>query len=220
MQIAALLLFVALAAAAQAQNAPALSVRPAVPPDNSILTLLHAEEARGPSIFYTQHYRSGGREVLLRGSIYAAIADARLNGCTVHLDTLLVDHFSGKRGRRPLPETSNRYKSALDFPLSPEIADALRIVEARPAQLELGTYPTCTEQPGCRMQWLEIRAPHAELKLRRITNDVADYDGYIQDRDGAVATFRIPLSSARAGEDLIARLRQFATTCPNVAPAH
>lgn len=209
-----------LAATALAQTAPKLSIRPDNPPDQSILALLKSEEAHGPSFFYTQYYRSNGRKVLLNGSIYAAITGAEVNGCSIHLNTILVDHFVGANGRRQIPGTWNRYKSQLDFVLTPEIAAALHVVAAPPEQLQAATYPRCTDQPGCAIQWLQISAPPAELRLRRITNDVADYDGYIQDHDGPVASFLVPLSSARAGEDLIARLRRAAATCGKSTPAN
>ena len=212
-RITALLILGTLAAIARAQRAPELSSRPAAAHDDSVLALLKAEETQGPSFFYTQYYRSNGRVVLLNGSIYAAVTNAEVKGCAIHLNTILVDHFVGRNGRRKVPGTWNRYKSSLDFVLTPEIAAALRVIEARPSQLEAASYPRCTEQPGCRIEWLQISAPHAELKLRRITNDVADYDGYIQDKNGTVASFRVPLSSARTGEDLVARLRKAAATC-------
>jgi len=217
-QIASLLILAAWAATAPAQTAPQLSVRPPTRSDDSILTVLKSEEANGPSFFYVQHYRSGGREVLLQGSIYAAITNAQVNGCAIHLNTILVDHFAGKNGRRTIPDTWNRYKSSLDFVLTPQIADSLRVIQARPSQLDAATYPRCSEQPRCALDWLQITAPRAELKLRSITNDVADYDGYIQNQNGPVATFLVPLTAARAGEDLIARLRYLSTTCPAQSP--
>lgn len=218
LQITALLILAALAATAHAQTAPQLSTRPTTKTDDSVLTLLKSEEANGPSFFYTQRYRSSGREVVLHGTIYAAITGAEVDGCAIHLNTTLVDHFVGVKGRRQVPGAWNRYKSSLDFVLTPRIAGALRVVAARPQQLGVATYPQCADQPGCQMEWLQISAPRAELKLRSITNDVDDYDGYIENQNGPVASFLVPLSSARAGEDLIARLRQLSTTCPGAQP--
>ncbi|MFP5236173.1 MAG: hypothetical protein ACLGSD_09735 [Acidobacteriota bacterium] len=220
MQIPALLILGALAATTQAQTTSTLTTRPPTTTDDSPLSLLQSEEANGPSFYYTQHYRSNGREVLLNGTIYTAITGAQVKGCAIHLNTMLVDHFVGHNGRRKVPGTWNRYKTSLDFVLTPEIAAALRVIQGRPSQLDAATYPRCSERPRCTIEWLQITAPRADLKLRRITNDVADYDGYIQDKNGTVASFLVPLSSARTGEDLIARLRKTAATCGLTSPAN
>ncbi len=200
----------------QAQSTPSLSIRNSNPTEETAIATLESEKTRGPWVFYAQQYWSNGKFISLHGSVYAGITAVHQSGCALHIDTIAVDHFSGLIGRKRLAETWNRYESAVEFRLTPEIGDGLRVIAARPEQLEEGTYATCEGPHGCRMEWLEIRAAQPALKVRRLTNDIANYDGMVKDRDGLAASFRIPLSSARAGEDLIAKLRNLAPTCPDL----
>lgn len=179
----------------------------------SAIEALQAEEARGPSLFYRQEYYSGGKLVSLQGSFYTAITSVHASGCQLSIHSSASDHFSGKRGRKQVPDTWTRYHYAVTFQLSPEIANALRIMAGRPVQLQSGTYADCGENHTCTIQWLEIRSARPELKLRATTDDVAKYDGTITTFDSVTTKFLLPLSSAAAGERITADLQRFAQIC-------
>jgi hypothetical protein len=213
---AGVLLLGAMACRGYAQSAPSLAVRNNNTSEETALAALQSEKTRGPWMSYAQRYRSGGKIVSLQGTYYAGITAVRQSGCSLHIETIAVDRFSGSKGRKRIPETWNRYESAVDFRLTGDIGAGLRVIAARPAQLEEGTYAMCDGAPSCRMEWLEIRAAQPAIKVRRLTNDVAGYDGMIKDREGLVTSYRIPLSSSRTGEDLIAKLRDLAQTCRDV----
>lgn len=197
----------------RAQSTPNLSERSGNPPAESALADLQAEEGRGPYFFYTQQYRSSGKLVSLQGSFYGAITSVHQNGCDFSFEIAASDHFSGRRGRKAIPDTWTRYKYTAEFRLSPEIAKSLRIISARPIQLQPGTYVECGANRGCTIPWLEIHSPRAEIKLRSTTDDVAGYDGAVNDFNGTTTQFLLPVSSTAAGENIVASLQALAQTC-------
>jgi len=79
--------------------------------------------------------------VFFKGSIYAAIADVNVNGCRMRIDTTIADYYSGTIGRKPVDPTQNVYRISVDFMLTPEIAKSLKVIKARPGQLDAGTPP-------------------------------------------------------------------------------
>lgn len=198
-----------------AQSTPKLSQRQSDQHAESALAELQAEGGRGPYFFYTQQYRSSGKLVSLHGSFYDSITSVHRNGCGLSIETTAFDHFSGREGKRQIHDTWTRYKYEARFELSPEIADALRVISARPIQLQSGTYAVCGANRGCTIDWLEIHSPRAELRLRTTTNDVADYDGTVQVFEGMTTKFLLPLSSAAAGESIAAKLQTLARACRN-----
>jgi hypothetical protein len=180
---------------------------------SGLLSAANAEEEMGTNLFYTQNYRSGRRLVLFKGTLYAGITAFTAKKCELTIGTTIVDRYSGEIGRSKINDTQNIYNYSIEFALTPDIADSLRLIEARPSQLENGTHAECAEQRACAMNWLEIRAKRRVIKLTSITNDVEHYDGFVKDYDGMVDRFWIPVSSRDAGNDLISRLRSFAATC-------
>ena len=178
-----------------------------------LMRAVDAEEKRGIDLSYTQNYRSGGKPVLFRGSLYAGITAFTAKKCNLTIGTTIVDRYSGQIGKDTIKNTQSIYDSSVEFELTQEIADSLRLAEGRPSQLENGTNPACAERRACVLYWLELRAKGAEIKLTSLTNDVADYDGFVRNFDGLVDQFRIPVSSPDAGKELIAKLQSFAIAC-------
>ena len=180
---------------------------------SGLLSAATAEEAKGTNLFYTQDYRSGRRLVQFKGTLYAGITAFTAKKCELTIGTTIVDRYSGQIDKSKINDTQSTYNYSIEFALTPEIADSLRLIEARPSQLENGTRAVCAEQRTCVVNWLEIRARRQVIKLTSVTNDVEHYDGFIKDFDGMVDRFWIPVSSQDAGNDLISWLKSFAATC-------
>jgi hypothetical protein len=172
------------------------------------------ESKRGTSIVYTQAYGLHGSRVEFHGSIFGAIQDVEADGCELKIKSELVDLYSGNIGRKLVGQTQNEYITLLDFTLTPKIAADLKIVDARPVrQLTEGTNAVCSEGSQCSLTWLRLASDGPVIHLTEITSDVADYDGHIKDFDGPVDQFLLPVSSAEAGNELIAKMRTFAQSC-------
>jgi len=180
---------------------------------SSLLSAANLEEKKGTEVFYTQNYRSGRRLVLFKGTLYAGITAFTAKKCELTVGTTIVDRYSGQINRSNVNDTQSIYNYSIVFGLTPDLADSLQIIEARPSQLENGTHAVCAEKRACTMSWLEIRAKRQVIKLTSITNDIEHYDGFVKDFDGMVNRFWIPVSSQDAGNDLISRLKSFAATC-------
>ncbi|HEV2486216.1 MAG TPA: hypothetical protein VGT08_11855 [Terracidiphilus sp.] len=181
--------------------------------ESGLIRAADGEQKRGINLFYTQNYRSAGRPVRFSGSLYAGITAFTVNKCNLTIGTNIVDRYSGQIGKGTIKNTQSSYQYSVEFVLTTEIADALRLTEARPNQLENGTNPVCADRRACTIYWLELRAKRPVMKLTSITNDIAGYDGFIRNFDGMVEQFWVPISSSDAGKELISKLQSFAITC-------
>jgi hypothetical protein len=180
---------------------------------NGLMSIADAEEKRGIALFYTQNYRSGNRPVQLNGSLYAAITAFAINKCNLTIGATVVDRYSGQFGKSSIKDTQSKYDYSIEFALTQEIANSLRMVEARPVQLDQGTNPMCAERRACTIYWLELRSKGPAIKLTSLTDDIAGYDGVVRNMDGMVDRFRIPVSSLDAGKELISKLQSYAIKC-------
>lgn len=181
---------------------------------NDLIRSFQAENRRGTYIFYTQAYGLHGRRVEFHGSIFGVIQDVQANGCELKIGSEIVDLYSGSIGRKLIGQTQNKYTTSVDFKLTPKMAADLNIVDARPVrQLAEGTNTVCSGGRPCSLTWLQLKADAPVIEMTEITNDVADYDGDIKDFDGSVEQFLLPVSSADAGTELIAKMRVFARSC-------
>jgi len=202
-----------LAAAAFPQSVGAAMSATAQSSSNGLLSTAGAEEKRGAALFYTQNYRSGNKPVLLKGSLYAAITAFTINKCNLTIGTTVVDRYSGQVGKSSIKDTQSTYDYSVELALTQEIANLLRMVEARPIQLEDATSPMCAERRECTLYWLELSASRPAIRLTSLTNDIAGYDGVVRNMDGMVNQFRIPVSSLDAGKELISKLQSYAIKC-------
>jgi hypothetical protein len=202
-------------------RSPALSAQIPASPETTqamaqddLLRSFAAEAKLGDSFFYTQsYYALHGRHVFFRGTIYAAIADVKVSGCRMRVDTSIADRYSGTIGRKQVGPTQNLYRISADLRLTPEIAQSLRVIKARPVQLDLGTHAVCADHQQCVLNWIELRSDGPEIHVTESTNDVDGYDGFVQDFDGPADRFLLPVSSPAAGDELISRIKALAGTC-------
>ena len=181
---------------------------------NDLISAFKAENKRGTSISYTQAYGPRGRRVEFHGSIFGAIQDIQADGCELKIESMLVDLYSGSIGSKLVGQTQSKYITSVDFKLTPKMAANLKIVDARPVrQLTEGTNAVCPGGRQCSLTWLKLVADAPIIQETDITNDVADYDEDVKDFDGSVDQFFLPVSSADAGNGLIAKMRAFAQSC-------
>jgi hypothetical protein len=196
---------------AQTPAAPEASAAMA---QDDLLRSFAAEEKRGDAFFYTQsYYALHGRHVFFKGSIYASIADVKVNGCRMRIDTTIADYYSGTIGRKQVDPTQNVYRISVDFMLTPQIAASLKVIKARPGQLDEGTHPVCSDHQPCVLNWIELSSEHPEMQVAEFTNDLEGYDGFVKNFDASVDRFLVPVSSPAAGNELISKMQALAGAC-------
>jgi hypothetical protein len=180
----------------------AQSTATAVPSELS--SLAAGEAQRGVYVFYTQSFiDKESKRTSYRGSVYGAIQEFEVSGCALNIKTVIVDKFSGTVGRAPTGELQDTFHYSASLLLTPEIADSLSLLEARPAQLGRNTHSVCADAPSCEFTWLRIQAK------RRVIHEISSVnDG--QNFDGQVDHFILPLSSASIGRQLIEDIRTLA----------
>lgn len=193
---------------------PAAPVAAAATAQDDLLRSFAAEEKRGDTFFYTQsYYALHGRHVIFKGSMYAAIADVKVSGCKMRIDTTIADRYSGTIGKRRVDPTQSLYRISADFMLTPEVAKSLKVIKARPGQLDEGTHPACSDHLPCVLNWIEISSERPEIQVTEFTNDIQGYDGFVKDFDAPVDRFLVPVSSPTAGSELISRMQALAGVC-------
>jgi len=178
-----------------------------------LVDTIEAERKQGVLLSYTQQYRSHGQPVRYKGTLYLAITAFSAKNCDVAIATIVADRYSGRVGKKLSGDTQYSYKYSAEVPLTPEVARSLSIVQGRPNQLEWETHPACTDQDACKIYWLEFQDERPTIRLNIRTDDNADYDGDVTTFDGMVNQFRVPLSSADKGKELVSMLQSFAATC-------
>jgi len=172
--------------------------------ERTLVAAIESEERNGVSVFYTQAFEdTENRRASYSGSIYGAINAIKVNECQMQIDFIVADSFSGAVGNRPTGHLQDSSSYSVTFSLTSEIADELRLMEARPIQLRLSTHSVCSERPSCSFTWLRIKTKSLEIKETRITNDAVDFQG-------TVDHILIPLSSADSGNQMIGLFRSFA----------
>lgn len=63
---------------------------------NSLNTLASAEEKLGTALTCVQSYRSGGKLVVIKGTVYAGISSFTAKKCELTIGTTIVDRYSGQ----------------------------------------------------------------------------------------------------------------------------
>jgi hypothetical protein len=181
---------------------------------DDLLRSFATEEKIGDAFFYTQsYYALHGQHVFFKGSIFATIADVKVSGCRMKIDTTIADYYSGTIGRKQVDPTRNVYRISVDFTLTPEIAKSLKVIKARPGQLDQGTHPVCSDHQPCVLNWIELSSERPEMRVAEFTNDVEGYDGFVKNFDAPQDRFLLPVSSPGAGNELISKLQALAGTC-------
>jgi hypothetical protein len=180
---------------------------------SALMSAAMEEEKKGAALTYTQSYSSEHKPVFIRGTLYATIASFTAQKCELKIATTIVDRYSGQVDGSEINSTQSSYHSIAEFVLTPEIAGAVQLVEAKPGQLEKGTRPICAERQTCAIEWLKFEAKQRVIRVTRTTNDIAGYNGFVKDFDGVMDRFWIPVSSESAGLELIKLLKSFAAGC-------
>jgi hypothetical protein len=182
---------------------------PSESPEAALLAIAAAEAKRGVYVLYAQTYiDTENKRASYRGSVYGAIQDLKLNGCELKIETTIVDNFSGTVGKAPTGKLQDSYNYAATFLLTRDIADALTLVQARPAQLGGKTNSVCDDNPSCAFSWLHIQANRKSIKQTTVVNGYLNFDGQADQ-------FHIPLSSPAVGNQLIEQIRLIAKSrCP------
>jgi hypothetical protein len=172
---------------------------------SSDLSSLTAEEARrGVYVFYTQSFiDKDNQRASYRGSLYGAIQKFELNGCELKIETVIVDKFSGTVGRAPTGPLQDTYRYSASLSLTPEIAAAAVVLEARPAQLGRNTHSVCDENASCDLPWLRIQAKSPVIHEISSVNNARDFDGQVDH-------FVVPISAPGIGNRLIAQMQAIA----------
>ncbi len=170
----------------------------------NLLLVAEAETKKGAYVFYTQHYiDKENQKAVYRGSVYGALKAFKLEGCSLKVDVVIVDKFSGTVGGKLTGDQADSQQYTFSLALTSEIAHALALIEARPAQLGGATNSVCAEKPSCAFTWLAIRTTGSSIKESRMTNEFVDFDG-------PADRFLIPVSSPEAGRQLIRQIQDFA----------
>jgi hypothetical protein len=210
----ACLLLAAFGACPLFAQTPAVPVAAAAAAQDDLLRSFAAEEKKGDIFFYTQsYYALHGQHVFFKGSMYAAIVDVKVSDCRMKIDTTIADRYFGSIGRKQVNPTQSLYRISAEFLLTPQIAQSLKLVKARPGQLDEGTHPMCSDHQPCVLNWIEIRSESPEIQMTEFTNDFQGYDGFVKDFDAPVDRFLLPVSSPAAGSELISKIQALAGVC-------
>ena len=162
------------------------------------------EEQKGEYTFYTQSFvDKENQRAAYSGSVYGAIKDFAVDGCSIRIDTELIDSFAGIVGKKQMGKLQDYSQFSIRLLLTRETADRLGVVEARPVELAPATNSVCTERPSCTFTWLRIQTRPPAIRETKLTNHLLVFDG-------TVDHFLLPVSSERRAEEIIERLKDFA----------
>jgi hypothetical protein len=182
--------------------------------ESSLQDALQAEEHAGTVLFYTQSYVDSDNEpVTYQGSMYGFIKDATLDGCSLNIDFILADRYSGvvKKQSTGALEDDEEYSAAIPF--THNLASSLSLVDAPPAAIAKGTNSVCATRPSCAFTWLKINAKDSFIRETKTTNGLMDFAGNTR-------TFFLPISSPDVGKNLIQQIQAFtATRCTQPSTA-
>ena len=181
---------------------------------SSLLDALQTEEHAGTYLFYTQSYvDSENEQVAYKGSVDGFIKDAKLDGCTLNINFVVADRYSGvvkKQLTGPL-EDDELYSATI--PLTHNIALSLSLVQAPPVAISNDTNSVCATRPSCAFTWLKFVAKDPPIKETKTTNGWLNFAGNTK-------TFFLPISSPDSGNNLIQQIQSFTTThCTHASTA-
>lgn len=188
----------------------AVSQQFVAPRDDAATFLSDADDEakRGTSLFYEQSYLDTRKErVSLHGSVYGVLRDVKLTGCDLEASVQVFDLFSGFVKDSPIGEQQDLTEYSIRFRLTPQLAAALNLIQARPAQLAHTMHTKCRDDPSCTFNWLRIHSTRPDIHERVVLNRFATFDGNVQQ-------VLAPVSSPEAGKQLMRDLQMLAaSTC-------
>ena len=175
--------------------------------ETSLLDALQTEQHAGTYLFYTQSYvDSDNQRVTYNGSVYGFIKHAELKDCSLNVDFIVADRYSGVVKKQPTGSVEDDEEYSATIPLTHNIALSLSLVEAPPVAIANGTNSLCATRPSCAFTWLKIIASDSSIRETRTTNGLLDFAGNTK-------TFFLPISTPDAGKNLIQQIQSF-TRCP------
>lgn len=187
------------------QSGKGMNTTTASSAESSLLDSLQAEEHTGTYLFYTQSYVDSDNEpVNYQGSVYGFIKHAELKGCSLDIDFIVADHFSGVVKKQPTGPLEDDEEYSATIPLTPGLASSLSFVEGPPVAISNGRNSACASRPSCAFTWLKLVAEDSSIRETKTTNGLLDFAGNTK-------RFFLPISTADAGKNLIQRIQTFAT---------
>jgi hypothetical protein len=182
--------------------------------ESSLLDALQTEEHAGTYLFYTQSYVDSDNEpASYHGSVYGSIKDAKLNGCSLNIDFIIADRYSGVVKKQPTAPTEDDEEYSATIPLTHNLALSLSLVEAPPVAIANGTNSVCDTRPSCAFTWLKINARDSSIRETKTTNGWPEFAGNTK-------TFFLPISSPDVGKNLIQQIQAFTDAhCDQTSPA-
>ncbi len=191
------------------QTGKVIGATPPSSAESSLLDALHTEERAGTYLFYTQSFVDSDNEhVTYQGSVDGFIKDAKLNGCSLDIDFILADRYSGVVKKQPTGAAEDDEEYSATIPLTHSLALSFSLVEAPPVAISNGTNSVCATRPSCAFTWLKIIASDSSINETRSTNGLLDFAGNTK-------TFFLPISTPDAGKNLIQQIQSFTTSrCP------
>ncbi len=170
----------------------------------SFLQAAEAESKKGSYLFYAQSFVDKQNErVTYGGSVYGVLRNVKLDGCAMSAEIQIVDLFSGTVGGNPIGQKQDVDEYTVTVPLTRDLAEALKVVQARPEQLSRSRHTVCREEASCLFTWLRMDVKGKVIHETQAVNHVIHFDGYT---DHLV----VPVSSVDAGNELIKDLRSVA----------
>jgi hypothetical protein len=171
--------------------------------ETSLLDALQTEEHAGTYLFYTQSYiDSDNGPVSYHGSVYGFIKNAQLKDCTLNIEFIVADRYSGVVKKQPTGPLEDDELYSATISLTHNIALSFSLVQAPPVAIANGTNSVCATRPSCTFTWLKIVAKDSSIRETRTTNGWLDFAGNTK-------TFFLPISSPDAGKNLIQHIQAF-----------
>jgi hypothetical protein len=170
-------------------------------PETSLLNALQVEQHAGAYLFYTQSYiDSDNQPVTYNGSVYGFIKHAELKACSLNIDFIVADRYSGVVKKQPTGSVEDDEEYSATIPFTHNLT--LSLVEAPPVAISNGTNSLCAARPSCAFTWLKIVANDSAFRETKSTNGLLDFAGNTK-------TFFLPISTPDAGKNLIQQIQTF-----------
>ncbi|HMF53273.1 MAG TPA: hypothetical protein VK593_02910 [Edaphobacter sp.] len=194
---------------------PLLLMGITITPQQNLIRLLDIEKSEHSLLTYSQHYLDKENdEVEYTGTIYFQIESFVLDHCTLTVNVLVQDRYSGAETKKRhaqeikslLPLRSFTYRYAYQIDLSKLEGMRAEPVEARPYQLLGNTGFACRENTACHLQWLRLEASGPMIREKRELDGLLDFNQPVKD-------IAIPIASHDSATQIAKTFDQLTATC-------
>ncbi|MGA7157180.1 MAG: hypothetical protein WBY53_10050 [Acidobacteriaceae bacterium] len=184
-------------------------------PISNPLAPLQDETTKWSVLTYTQHYTDDQSEdVNYHGTLFVQLAKVSLANCNLTLTVLLQDRYTGTitvqqtLHMRTTDVGQKSQTSSYDYllPLANLHQLAFTIATGRPMQIPSHSGFHCTEEPACKLTWLQLKIPSPQISETRQTDGFIDFNQMVDD-------ITIPMSSTQAAQNSSAAIRELAEAC-------